>query len=94
MYKLVLTKGDRDAIDWVGGRYSTGNDLRKLLITCEYEGEGEWDEPGDIMFDIPEHTAWEIKELIDEETNGGRTSIPCFDRSLSEKLWEFVDKIV
>ena len=40
-YKLTLTSGDREAVDWVDYRYSNGHDLYDLL--CEGEWSCDWD---------------------------------------------------
>lgn len=34
MYKLTLTESERQAIDWVGHRYTMGYDTWKILYGC------------------------------------------------------------
>jgi hypothetical protein len=51
------------------------------LIGCIPE-EREWSEDGDITFLIPEHVAWEINELAEEECY----SRACFAPALAGKL--------
>jgi hypothetical protein len=89
-YKLTLTETERDAFDWVGARYSNGDDMRRIF--CEYLPEGmDWCQPGDITFDLPEHAAWQIKELSEKDDN----LFPCFSPDLVTKmLIQFLDKIV
>ena len=58
MYTQTLTAGEREAIDWVGGRYSNGDDLADLLMRCGRDGEAEWDDDCDITFRIPELRAY------------------------------------
>lgn len=43
MYSLTLTGEERDAFDWVGNRYSTGDDVADILKSCIPEREDdEW----------------------------------------------------
>lgn len=80
MYTLTLTAEERRAFDWVGDRYNSGW-VASLLLGCVLE-DREWGDDGDIRFDIPEHVAWEIRELAEEE---GFTW-PCFAPALAGKL--------
>lgn len=91
MYTLLLTHGERKAIDWVGHRYGNGDDLYRVLWTkCLAEPEdADWDEPVDITFTIPESAAWAINEIREAE-NGW----PCFADALRDKLDEFCAEIV
>lgn len=89
MYTLTLTSSERDAIDWVGYRYPTGDNLRKILVDCLKPDE-EWDQDDDIMFEIPEHRAWEINDLAEE--NDG--AWPGFSGELAKKMQAFVDGII
>ena len=65
MYTLTLTADERRAFDWVGSRYNSGK-VADLLSDCLPE-DREWSDEGDISFVIPEHVAWEINELAEEE---------------------------
>jgi len=65
MYTLTLTADERRAFDWVGDRYNSGK-VASLLRDCIPE-DREWSDDGDITFTIPEHIAWEINELAEEE---------------------------
>ena len=101
MYKLTLTKSERDAIDWIGNRYSTGDDFYKLLSNCkqfiidpetgapDYDFD-DWDCKWDITFEVPEHIAWSIRELFEDED----MLFPCFAPEFVEKLVKFYDEIV
>lgn len=71
MYTLTLTKGEREAIDWVGDCYSNGIDLFLLLDVPE--NGPEWDEPGDITFQVPEHVA-SVLTAIRAATNTARST--------------------
>ena len=53
MYTLTLTAGERRSFDWVGSRYNSGK-VADLLIGCIPESR-EWNDDGDITFQIPEH---------------------------------------
>lgn len=83
MYTLTLTHEERKAIDWVGHRYSNGDDFYHLLILeCDYDND--WDFDGDVEFRIPEHIAWEICKL----------EWPCFSKDFVEKLVSFCERMV
>jgi hypothetical protein len=88
MYQLTLTKGERDAFDWVGNRYAA-REIARLLLGCMEEGV-EWDNEGEIVFSVPEHVAWEINRLAEEEDY----LWPCFAPELSSKLNAFCQAIV
>jgi hypothetical protein len=85
---LTLTADERDAFDWVGGRYHAGR-VAALLLGCLTESD-DWAGPDDITFRVPEHVAWEIGELRDDESG----SWPCFADGLRAKLNEFCDRVV
>ena len=87
MYKLTLTKTERKAFDWVGYRYNAG-EISDLLIQCSALSWSETDE--DIYFEIPEHVAWRIRDLAEEENN----MWPCFSGTLALKLNRFISSIV
>lgn len=89
MYTLILTKSERDAFDWVGDRYFTGEETKKLLLDCLPEGV-EWDSDKEITFNIPEHIAWEIENLAERENY----SFPCFAKGLFDKMYTFCLNIV
>ena len=88
MYQLTLTKGERDAFDWVGNRYAAG-EVARLLLDCMSEDD-EWDSEGDLVFKVPEHVAWEISSLAEEED----FQWPCFAPELSSKMNDFCQSIV
>ena len=95
MYELSLTLGERRAIDWIGYRYGHGDDLRHMLIYSEWHCQDKdslnpWEEEGIITFKCPEHIAWEIRR-IGEEDNFLWT---CFSPELAQKMNRFCKKIV
>lgn len=81
MYKLNLTESDIETIDFVGHRYNWSESLRDME-----QGENE----------IPEHEAWEIRDMFDLDTEGGHSYFPMLDHSseLCAKLIQFMDEIV
>lgn len=91
MYTLTLTKADRDAFDWVGGRYNAHEIAGLLESTWDDEDKG-WNEDNqdDMTFNIPEHIAWEIDELAKEEDY----TFPCFASDLRHKMEDFCNSIV
>lgn len=96
-YQLTLTGGQRDAFDWVGHRYNCGDKMADVLKSClpdESIDADIWNEPGDITFNIPEYKAWEIRELHEQDCEGGHSGWACFDDELVNIMQRFVDKIV
>jgi hypothetical protein len=82
MYSLTLAADERRALDWIGSRYNSG-EVADLLVDL-IPDDREWADDGDITFDIPEHIAWQINELAEEESY----SWPCFAQELADKLNE------
>ena len=93
VYTLTLTKADRDAIDWVGDRYSGAACIhgayQKLGVNV-----GSWDDEGDLTLIMPEHVAWGIQEGAEMDASGGHPTWPCFAPELKAKLDAFLDSIV
>lgn len=97
MYPLTLTHEERKVIDWIDYRYATGRPFWYLLIECDRSYvvdpivDDTWDEfKGDITFQIPEHIAWQIKELFEQE----ELTFPCFSEEFKSKLLEWYWRIV
>lgn len=97
MYPLILTHEERKAIDWIGNRYATGEEFKELLFNHEVEWSSNtldnsypWQEHYDITFNIPEHAAWRICELFEEED----FTFPCFSEEFKSKLLEWYWRIV
>lgn len=91
MYTLTLTLAERKAIDWVGHRYTNGDDLFHLLWGCENNNpDADWDYDGPITFNVPEHVAWQINENAQSEDGFW----PCFASELAQKMQAFCDAIV
>lgn len=88
-YQLTLTRDERKAIDWIGNRYGHGDDLFHALVVCDNTG-GNWDDPIDITYTIPESVAWTIQD-IGEECD---YQWDCFAPELASKLDQFCQKIV
>lgn len=91
MYKLTLTEDERNAIDWIGHRYAHGNDLYSLLVQCSPENE-DWGDSSEIWeISIPEHVAWEIASL---KNNDPESWCACFNNELTNKLEALINSIV
>jgi len=88
MYSLMLTAEERRALDWVGDRYNSGK-VAEILLDCIAEDRA-WSDDGDITFPIPEHIAWEICDLAEEEN----FSWACFTPPLVSKLNDLCCSIV
>lgn len=91
-YKLTLTLSERMAIDWIGDRYTNGDELFSLLQFCEGTSpeDADWDDERDLTFDVPEHVAWAIRDNAEREDG----TWPCFSPDLASKLQAFCDAIV
>jgi hypothetical protein len=89
-YELILSKSEREAIDWVGDRYATGDAFYKCLLKGRWMPDQMWGDEVDLTFLIPEHIAWEIKELFEQE----EMRFPCFASPFAAKLLNFADKII
>lgn len=90
---LTLTKAERAAMDWVGGRYSHGFALCEFLCDCQTNRDDEddiWDYDGDVTFTVPEHLAWSIVDIINEDDQ----SLACFAGPFADKLREFANNVV
>lgn len=91
-YTLELTTAEQEAIHLIGNRYAHGDRLRKLLVeNCSTDDPDDgWDcwRNHDMGFIIPEHIAWEISEIINED------QLACFSPALVNKLREFQHSIV
>lgn len=89
-YHITLSQSERKALDWIGDRYWNGYDLYRFLWTRSraFPNNVNWDSSEDILFVIPEHVAWEIQELAEEE------GFPCFAPGLQTKFQSMLDSIV
>lgn len=87
MYELTLSQFERQAMDWIGDRYEHGTDLANLLIE-HLPNDTEWCNSSSITFKIPEHKAWEIKELIDNSL------LECIDTNFAMNLLNFAGRVV
>ena len=92
MYQLTLSKDERAEIDWIGSRYSNGNDLYIYLWLASENSpdDVDWDSDVDITFTVPEHIAWGISEIYKDNEE----SWPCFSQELCLKMNKFLDRIV
>lgn len=96
-YKLILTREERKAIDWIGDRYSNGDAFYKLLMNSDVkwlkspeDPDLSWDDDTDITFIVPEVLAWQIADKLAEDDS----FCPCFSDELKQKLQVFLDSIV
>lgn len=83
-YSLTLTRPDRRAIDWIGDRFASGNDLyHALWAPCEQiPSDADWDDRRNIVFILTAKDAHRVTEIRDECEGGW----PCFASELAEKL--------
>jgi hypothetical protein len=89
VYTLTLTADERRAFDWVGSRYNSGK-VADLLLDCLPNNQ-KWDDAdSDITFTIPEHVAWEINELAQEEDYSWACFAPALAAKLNNLCWGIV----
>lgn len=90
MYTLKLSYAERKAIDWIGDRYTHGDDLFKLLTAdgVVQTEPAEWLDLTDIEFQIPEYIAWDIANLIQYSL------LDCFSDTFARKLRDFALRVV
>jgi hypothetical protein len=88
MYTLTLTSDERGAFDWVGNRYNSGQ-IADLLLDLMPENR-DWTDETDIAFDIPEHVAWQINELAEQEGYSWACFTPDLAGKLNELCWSIV----
>jgi hypothetical protein len=93
MYRLKLTQADRRAFDMTGDRYHCGDAMARILSSCLSDDDA-WDDAGTLTFSVPEHKAWQIRELHEQDCEGGHSGWAMFGPSLACKMQEFVDSIV
>lgn len=94
-YTLVLTYEERKAFDFIGGRYATGDDVkRELWINSELSPDDiDWYNPEDqrdMTITIPRVVAWTIRDLSEQEEH----QWPCFSDELKQKMQILVDSII
>lgn len=81
MTKLTLTLQERNAIDWIGGRYAHGHDLDRLLLHCTQEpDDAEWQENVDITYFLDPIQVYTLRDIIEED------NLACFGPELQTKL--------
>ncbi len=92
MYALTLTAGERKALDWIGNRYAHGDDLYRLLWgKCKATpDDADWDDSRPITFAVPEHVAWQIRDMGEDCDY----CWDCFADPLCDKLNTFCGEIV
>lgn len=96
MYELTLNASERNAIDWIGNRYSHGDELKDILTDCKMTSDEcnaddiEWCGDYDITFHIPEHAMW----TINDEIINGPDNLACFGNGLIDKLLQLSNQVV
>lgn len=89
-YKLTLSLSEREAFRFIGDRYATGMGVARLLyLYCMFGGD-QWEQEGNITFDIPEHIAWQIQDLSEQEEHRW----PFLSSELADKMRTLVESIV
>ena len=88
IYSLALTADERRAFDCVGARYNSGK-VADFLMDCIPE-DREWGDDADITSMIPEHIAFEIKRLAQEEDHAWDCFAPALAAKLNYPCWSVV----
>jgi hypothetical protein len=84
MKYLTLDASERQAIDWIGDRYSHGDDLFRAL--CQTTMNDEWDGNCDVTFECDDVTFLPIKVAILGD------HLECFSPKFHNKLWDFANQ--
>lgn len=106
-FRLDLSLEEREAIDWIGHRYSNGNDLFDILLndevivfnTMDITGldyipiEWDWGDDKEYAFLIPQREAWKIVDNAQEEDGDHEYNFPCFCERLERKCREFCSEV-
>lgn len=88
-YELTLTQVEREAIDWIGHRYTHGDELYQALCKAQWSpADADWGSATPITFQMPEHVAWQVREAIEGD------DCTCLDEPMAAKLWRFSDSII
>ena len=99
-YKIRLNQDDISALDFVGRRYDCGTLLLEqilinaLEIAYDDKNQDDSDYAYGIIAVIPEQTAWDIKDRMDNDTENMTTNHPLLGGSLWAKLVELYDSIL
>lgn len=91
-YQIKITLGEVRAMAWIGNRYRHGDELLKILDVAFGHNLDEWMQIyalREVPVIVPEHEAWKIKEIVDEDPN-----LSCMGDGFALKLHEFCSKIV
>jgi len=84
----MLTAEERGAFDWVRGRDDAGK-VADLLLDCIPEDRA-WSDDGAITFPLPEHVAWEIRDLAEEEGYSWACFAPPLVSELDDLCWSII----
>lgn len=85
MKPLTLTKGERNAFEWVAGRYATGHEVVDVLLTC-LDPDQSWYDDGALTIQVTDAAIDLIRELSAEEYH----LWPCFAPELKCKMLDLI----
>jgi|LakMenEpi03Aug12_release.lakeMendotaPanAssembly.Ray.scaffolds.fasta_scaffold583650_2 hypothetical protein len=87
MYHLTFDNDDLRALEFIGNRYGIGSDLLGLISTATivYDGEENDDPYQGFTATFDDSIAWEILDLLNQDTEDLTTSHPLL--SSSSNLW-------
>ena len=88
MYSLTLTADERRAFDWVGDRYNRARSPTSCSIASQRTESGAT--TATSRSHIPEHVAWEINELAEEEDYAWACFAPSLAGKLNDLCWGIV----
>lgn len=98
-YKIRLTQDDIKSLDFVGYRYDCGMLLLEQILingnlTYDDKDQDDPDYAYGFTATIPEHTAWDMRDRIDNDTENRNTDHPLLGGLLWAKLTALYDSIV
>ena len=105
--RLDLSLEEREAIDWIGNRYSNGDDLFDILLddnvvvfnTMDITGldyipiEWDWGDDKEYAFLIPAESVWKVLANARKEDGDHTYNFPCFSEALEEKCRRFCSEV-
>lgn len=86
MYNLTINREDIRALEFIGNRYSIGDDLYNLLINSFIIYKNDEDPNEGFTVYLTENEAWEVLEYLSDDTDDLRTSHPFL--SSDSNLWQ------
>jgi len=83
-YSVTLDASEIAALEWIGDRYGFA---QSLLDVAQKTREA-------THIGMTEPEAWEWREAVDSDMEGGHSPFPCMAEAFASKLWDLYASIV